>query len=145
MGEDKADGLGLPEVSAPHVLASDLVGLAAKQVELSEAEYRHMLVLAGDVASATELDHKGFEAALAILEHLGFRPLGSGGSFYGERPGLASPAQVEYIRGRSGTRPRPEHRRAAKRGPDADRARPFSLAEVPAWARGARPGTGRIF
>ena len=70
--------------------------VAKHQLGLSDAAYRELLHQAAGVRSAKELDAAGFEAALERLAALGFRTrLPARG--LGDRPGMASPAQVDYI------------------------------------------------
>jgi hypothetical protein len=66
--------------------------------KLSEAEYRAALVHVAGVTSSTELDRAGIEVMMGFLEYLGFAPLRKSGPDYGTRPGMASFAQLEFIR-----------------------------------------------
>jgi phage gp16-like protein len=75
-----------------------LIKVAAKQVGMPDQEYRLMLVQFAGVTSATELDHAGFETVMGYFEWRGFKPLTQRGPSYGERPGMASFAQLELIR-----------------------------------------------
>jgi hypothetical protein len=56
-----------------------------------------LVALAG-VTSSKELDQGGFDVLMGFFEHLGFAPLSQVGKDYGERPGMASFAQLELIR-----------------------------------------------
>ncbi|WP_323042591.1 regulatory protein GemA [Gemmobacter sp.] len=60
--------------------------------------YRQALVRIAGVTSCTELDQAGFEAMMGFFEYCGFRPLGKGAPRYGNRPGMATYAQLELIR-----------------------------------------------
>lgn len=75
-----------------------LLKLACKQLRLSDDDYRAILLRLADVDSSTKLTQAGFDVVLAYLEHLGFAPLRTVGSYYGERDGMASPRQVQFIR-----------------------------------------------
>lgn len=75
-----------------------ILHVAKGKLALSEADYRACLVHVAGVTSATELDQAGFEAVMGLFEYLGFQPLASAGKDYGERPGMASFAQIELIR-----------------------------------------------
>ena len=72
--------------------------VAKAKLGLSDSEYRTALVQLAGVTSSTELDRPGFEAVMGFFEYLGFRPLVPGGPDYGDRPGMASFAQLELIR-----------------------------------------------
>jgi len=50
------------------------------------------------VTSATELAQDDFDTLMAFAEHSGFRPLAKGGQNFGNRPGMATDAQLELIR-----------------------------------------------
>ncbi len=63
-----------------------------------EETYRQVLVRIAGVTSSTELDQDGFSAVMGFAEYCGFRPLGKGAPRYGNRPGMASFAQLELIR-----------------------------------------------
>lgn len=75
-----------------------LLWVAKSKLGLSEEMFRLALVQIAGVASTTELDKDGFEALLGFLEYLGFAPLDKRGPSYGNRPGMASFAQIELIR-----------------------------------------------
>jgi hypothetical protein len=60
--------------------------------------YRQVLVRIAGVTSSTELDTPGFEAIMGFAEYCGFRPTGKGAPRYGNRPGMATFAQIELIR-----------------------------------------------
>lgn len=60
--------------------------------------YRQVLVRIAGVTSSTDIDQSGFEAVMGFAEYCGFRPLGKGAPRYGNRPGMATYAQLELIR-----------------------------------------------
>ncbi|WP_424986369.1 regulatory protein GemA [Microbulbifer sp. S227A] len=75
-----------------------LVFVARAKQRLTEEQYRAALVQIGGVASLTELDTDGFEALLAFFAYLGFDPVTPKGRSYGDRPGMATIGQIEFIR-----------------------------------------------
>jgi hypothetical protein len=75
-----------------------ILHVAKADRKLSDAEYRAVLVHLAGVTSSTELDRAGFEAVMGFFEYLGFAPLRKSGPDYGTRPGMASFAQLEFIR-----------------------------------------------
>jgi hypothetical protein len=60
--------------------------------------YRLALVRIAGVTTSKDLDHAGFEAMMGFAEYCGFRPLAKGAPRYGNRPGMATFAQIELIR-----------------------------------------------
>ena len=88
-----------------------LIHVAAHQLGMSDADYRALLMGAAGVRSASDLDAAGFKAVLRRFEALGFakgqaRRAGVPATApapvppqYGERWGMATPAQVDTIRG----------------------------------------------
>lgn len=74
-----------------------LLQVARRKLALAEDDYRAMLENIGGVASARELNAAGFEAVLNHLKKLGFQPTGKPSAF-GNRPGMATPGQIELIR-----------------------------------------------
>ena len=88
-----------------------LIHVAAHQLGMSDADYRALLMGAAGVRSASDLDAAGFKAVLRRFEALGFakgkaRRAGVPAAApapvppqYGERWGMATPAQVDIIRG----------------------------------------------
>lgn len=75
-----------------------LLAVARRRLALGEERWRAILAQAAGVGSERELDQAGFEAVLAVLEHLGFAPAVPLGPTYGDRPGFATAAQVQLIR-----------------------------------------------
>lgn len=65
---------------------------------IPEADYRRALLLVGGVTSATELDEKGFDSMVALLEYWGADARKPVGQDFGDRPGMATFAQLELIR-----------------------------------------------
>lgn len=71
---------------------------AARKVNLSEAALRSAMVQIAGVTSVKELDEDGFASMIGYFEYLGFTPSDAQGQDFGERPGMASFAQLELIR-----------------------------------------------
>ena len=88
-----------------------LIHVAAHQLGMSDVDYRALLMGAAGVRSASDLDAAGFDAVMRRFEALGFakgqaRRAGVPATApapvppqYGERWGMATPAQVDTIRG----------------------------------------------
>jgi hypothetical protein len=76
-----------------------LLHTAKNKLHLSDPEYRAILREAAGVSSARELEEDGFEQVLARFQALGFKTRREERSF-GDRPGMATPAQLELIRDR---------------------------------------------
>ena len=88
-----------------------LVHVAAHQLGIGDVDYRALLMGAAGVRSASDLDAAGFDAVMSRFEALGFakgkaRRAGAPATApapvppqYGERWGMATPAQVDTIRG----------------------------------------------
>ena len=75
-----------------------ILHVAKTQLRLSDELYRSALAQIAGVTSSTELDRAGFEAMMGLFDNMGFKPLDPKGANYGERPGMASWAQIELIR-----------------------------------------------
>jgi len=75
-----------------------ILHVAKGKLDLSDAKYRAALVHVAGVTSSTELDKDGFSAMMGLFEYLSFEPLVARGPDYGDRPGMASFAQIELIR-----------------------------------------------
>lgn len=60
--------------------------------------YRQVLVRIAGVTTSKDLHQDGFEAVMGFMEFSGFRPLEKGAPRYGNRPGMATYAQLELIR-----------------------------------------------
>ncbi len=75
-----------------------ILHVAKVKLGLDDDLYRQALVRIAGVTSSTELDQPGFEAVMGFFEYCGFRPLGKGAPRYGNRPGMATFAQLKLIR-----------------------------------------------
>jgi hypothetical protein len=64
---------------------------------MAEEDYRTLLRDVAGVESSAALDDPGFERLMQRFEALGFQS-NRAKRGYGRRPGMATPAQVEYIR-----------------------------------------------
>jgi Bacteriophage Mu, GemA protein len=89
----------LPEICEMSISKPKLVLLhtAKNKLHLSDPEYRTILREAAGVNSARDLDDDGFKQVLTRFQALGFKTLREQRSF-GDRPGFATPAQLELIR-----------------------------------------------
>lgn len=74
-----------------------LIHLAKKQLGFEDDMYRAILHKLGGVESAKDLDAAGFKAVMEYFNSWGFKSTWRERT-YGERPGMASPRQVELIR-----------------------------------------------
>ena len=75
-----------------------ILHVAKAKLALDDDTYRQALVRIAGVTSSTDLDQGGFEAVMGFFEYCGFRPLAKDAPRYGDRPGMASFAQLELIR-----------------------------------------------
>lgn len=75
---------------------SALIHVARKQLALADADYRAILRAEAGVDSSRDLDADGFQSVLRQFKRLGFKQRGA--RSLGWRAGMASPAQVAYIR-----------------------------------------------
>lgn len=75
-----------------------LIWVAKSKLQMHDDVFRSALVQIGGVASTKELDKEGFEALMGFFEFCGFGPGQTTGPNYGDRPGMASFAQIELIR-----------------------------------------------
>ena len=75
-----------------------IIHVAKAKLKLHDDTYRAALVHIAGVTSSTELDQEGFEAVMGFFNYMGFKPLEKTGPSYGNRPGMASFAQLELIR-----------------------------------------------
>lgn len=77
-----------------------LVHVAKRDLQLDDDSYRAILTSAAGVASAAHLSEEGFQAVMSRLKQLGFagRPVVASPDL-GQRIGMATPAQLAYIRG----------------------------------------------
>lgn len=74
-----------------------LIHVAKTQLGLGDDDYRAVLRDEAGVESSRDLDNDGFDAVMARFKALGFRPTATPPA-YGRRAGMATPAQVAYIR-----------------------------------------------
>lgn len=88
-------GIGRDKIALIHVARRDL--------QLDEDLYRLLLKEAAGVTSSRDLTEAGFLAVMARFERIGFKsrpaPDQVGAAPLGERLGMATPAQIAYIRG----------------------------------------------
>lgn len=82
--------LSRPQTSILHVAKSKL--------KWDDETYRLVLVRIAGVETSKDLDQTGFEAVMGFAEYCGFKPLEKGAPRYGNRPGMATYAQLELIR-----------------------------------------------
>jgi hypothetical protein len=75
-----------------------ILHVAKTKLGWDDDTYRLALVRIAGVTTSKDLDQAGFEAMMGFMEHMGFRPLAKGGPRYGNRPGMATFAQLELIR-----------------------------------------------
>jgi phage gp16-like protein len=75
-----------------------VVHLAKARLGLEDDMYREILQKLGGVASAKQLDAAGFEAVMEYFASCGFQSTWRKRTF-GNRPGMATPPQVDLIRG----------------------------------------------
>lgn len=74
-----------------------LVHVARKQLGLTDEQYRAILLQLAGVETSKHLDRIGFELVMQYMAALGFKS-DFAKTFYGHRPGMATPAQVSLIR-----------------------------------------------
>lgn len=71
-----------------------LIHVARRQLNLTDADYRAILLHYAGCESSKELDSQGLNAVMRRFQELGFKP----SSNPGHRRGMATPAQVAYIK-----------------------------------------------
>lgn len=74
-----------------------MIHVAKARLDLDDEEYRAVLLQEAGVETSKALDVWGFEAVMDRFATLGFKS-GFRARSWGERPGMASAAQVELIR-----------------------------------------------
>ena len=74
-----------------------LIQVAKARLRLADDDYRAILARCGGVTSSTELDFAGFDQVMREFKRLGFTS-DAAAKLYGDRPGMATPAQVALIR-----------------------------------------------
>lgn len=77
---------------------TSILHVAAPKLKLDDETYRMVLARIAGVETSKDLDQAGFEAVMGFADYCGFRPLGKGAPRYGNRPGMATFAQIELIR-----------------------------------------------
>lgn len=75
-----------------------LVQVARRHLRMAEADYRAELERYGGVASAADLDERGFAALMNRFQQLGFVSNRAREGLGSLRPGMATPAQIALIR-----------------------------------------------
>ncbi|MGB3313023.1 MAG: regulatory protein GemA [Albidovulum sp.] len=75
-----------------------LLHVAKGKLGIGDDDYRRALAHLARVTTSKDLDREGFETMMGFFEWMGFKPLGGRGPSYGQRPGMASFAQIELIR-----------------------------------------------
>lgn len=79
-----------------------LLHLAIKQVEVDQGDLSWALQHLGGVNSAADLDQRGFDLLMAMMRGRGFKAHTAADAVerpaFGQRPGFATPAQVNLIR-----------------------------------------------
>lgn len=77
---------------------TQILHVAASKLKWDDDTYRQVLVRIAGVTTSKDLDQAGFEAVMGFAEYCGFKPLEKGAPRYGNRPGMATYAQLELIR-----------------------------------------------
>lgn len=75
-----------------------ILHVAKSKLKWDDDTYRLALVRIAGVTTSKDLDQDGFEAMMGFADFCGFRPLAKGAPRYGNRPGMATFAQLELIR-----------------------------------------------
>lgn len=75
-----------------------ILHVAKAKLHWDDETYRMVLVRIAGVTTSKDLDQDGFAAVMGFAEYCGFRPLAKGAPRYGNRPGMATYAQLELIR-----------------------------------------------
>ncbi|MCG6659302.1 regulatory protein GemA [Halomonas campisalis] len=74
-----------------------LLHVARRQLAIPDAEWRELLEEVTGCRSSTELDLADFDAVMARLKWLGFKPPRDT-AYFGKRAGMATPRQIALIR-----------------------------------------------
>ncbi|MBF0456251.1 MAG: regulatory protein GemA [Magnetococcales bacterium] len=82
---------------------SALIHIAKRDLSLDDANYRSILIMVAGVRSSKDLDIRGFNGVMEHFEYLGFKSTNAKKEeerkeSFGSRPGMATPAQVKFIR-----------------------------------------------
>lgn len=78
-----------------------IIHVATHQLRMTNEDYRALLMATAGVNSASGLNEAGFRAVMLRMEKLGFtsaKPKAAPAPQYGQREGMATPAQVATIR-----------------------------------------------
>jgi hypothetical protein len=87
-----------PASRSPHPKRLQLLHVAKRQLGIADDEWRALLSRVAGVVSSADLDDFGFQRVIGELNRLGFRSTSARRNF-GHRPGFATPAQINAIRG----------------------------------------------
>ncbi len=74
-----------------------LIHLAKRRINMSDEDYRAMLMRVAGVRSSNELTEAGVTAVMAEFGRLGYQTIQNAAK-YGERWGMATQAQLDFIR-----------------------------------------------
>lgn len=74
-----------------------LIHVAKARLGLDDEQYRKLLEESGGVRSAADLDDAGFDELMRRFKLMGFES-DAARKAYGDRPGMATPAQVILVR-----------------------------------------------
>ena len=77
---------------------TSILHVGKQKLKWDDETYRVVLVRIAGVETSKDLDQGGFEAVMGFAEYCGFKPLEKGAPRYGNRPGMATYAQLELIR-----------------------------------------------
>jgi hypothetical protein len=88
-GRARSGGISSKQIALVHV--------AKRELGLDDESYRAILARYGECESAADLTAFGFHHVMRYFTALGFRSTWTTRTF-GNRPGMASPAQVDLIR-----------------------------------------------
>lgn len=75
-----------------------LLHVAKRELGLADEDYRAILARYGHCDSAADLNASGFTSVMKYMAALGFKSTSATSSGFGERRGMASPAQIDLIR-----------------------------------------------
>ncbi|MGC4409266.1 regulatory protein GemA [Rhizobium rosettiformans] len=75
-----------------------LLHVAKRELGLTDDDYRAILARHGHCNSSADLNASGFTSVMKYMAALGFKSTSATPSGFGERRGMASPAQIDLIR-----------------------------------------------
>lgn len=75
-----------------------LLHVAKRELGLADEDYRAILARYGHCDSSADLNASGFTSVMKYMAALGFKSTSTRPSCFGERRGMASPAQIDLIR-----------------------------------------------